>query len=159
MTTHAAQLSSSILLGTVILLSSTVGSRADAQTPACTLIPAAEAAQILGKPAAAKAQTVTNDEQDCGYMGLPFDLHTEVLKSPSGWSAAMKEQIKKGKAEAVNGIGDEAAFTKDGNGDYVLVSRKANRIVTVTIYASEGTADALKPKLIKMATAAVARVK
>lgn len=130
-----------------------------AQFKACSLLPPAEAAQILAKPALASAQVITDDEQDCGYLGSGFDLHTEVLRSVPGWSAWRLDLIKQGKAEAVPGIGDEAAFTKDGNGDYLIVARKGNRIVTVTMYSTEGSAAQLKPQLIKLITAAVAKVR
>lgn len=141
-----------------ILWASAAVSRVDAQVTACSLLPAAEAAQILGKPAVAKAKVISTDEGDCSYLGSGFDIHTELLKSASGWSASVKNLVKQGRAEAVAGIGDEAAFSKDGNGDYALVSRKGDRIVTITMYASEGTAAELKPKLIKMVTAAVGKL-
>ena len=87
-----------------------------------------------------------------------MDIHTELLKNAAGWTAAMKNQIKAGKAEAIDGIGEEAAYTKDGNRDYVPVTRKGNRIVTVTLYSSNWSEADAKPKLIKLATLAVGKV-
>ena len=143
--------------GLLLLLSAGLEPLA-AQVKACSLLSRAEAAQLLAKPAIATSKVVSDDEQDCSYLAAGFDLHTEVLKSVSGWSASMKNMIKQGRAEAVSGIGEEAAFTKDGNGDYLVVARKGNRIVTVTIYASEGSAAELKPKLIALTRAAAARL-
>lgn len=148
-----------ILLSVAVLPLSGALTRVAAQVKACSLLTRAEAAQILAKPALASAQVVTDDEQDCGYLGSGFDVHTEVLKSVPGWSASRKDLINRGQAEAVAGIGDEAAYAKDGNGDYLVVARKGNRIVTVTMYASEGSAAQLKPKLIKLVTAAVAKLR
>jgi hypothetical protein len=147
-----------IVLGVATLALSGALTPLAAQGDACSLLSRAEAAQILGKPALANAQVISADEQDCGYMGAGFDIHTEVLTSVPGWSAWRKDLIKQGKAEAVDGIGDEAAYTKDGNGDYGVVARKGNRIVTVTMYSSEGSPAQLKPSLIKLVTAAVAKV-
>jgi len=141
-----------------LLLSGAVTAAAP-QVTACSLITRAEAAQILAKPALTNAQVISVDEQDCGYLGSGFDLHTELLNSAAGWSAWRNDLIKQGKAEAVDGIGDEAAFSKDSNGDYFVVARKGNRIVTVTIYASEGAAAQLKPKLIKLVMAAMAKLR
>jgi hypothetical protein len=134
-------------------------SPAQSQVKACSLLTRADAAQILAKPAIATAQVITDDEEDCGYLLAGFDLHTEVLRSTAGWSSSVKQEISQGKAESVAGIGDEAVFSKDGNGDYLIVARKGNRIVTVTMYASEGSAAVVKPKLVKLVTAAVAKLK
>ena len=147
-----------ILLGLAMLPLSGASAHLVAQVAACSLISRAEAAQILAKPELASAQVITTDEQDCGFLGSGFDVHTELLTSVAGWSSWRKDLITGGRAEAVDGIGDEAAFSKDGNGDYGVVVRKGNRIVTVTMYASEGSAEQLKPKLIKLATAAVAKL-
>jgi hypothetical protein len=133
--------------------------QAAAQVNACSLISAAEAAAILGKPELAKARVISTGDEDCGYLGSGFDIHTEVLKSVSGWTAWRQELIKQGKAEAVDGVGDEAAFTRDGNGDYGIVARKGNRIVTVTMYESEGTAAQVKPRLDKLIRAAMAKLR
>jgi hypothetical protein len=129
-----------------------------AQVTACSLISAADAAKILAKPALATAKVISTDDEDCGYLGAGFDIHTELLKSVPGWSAWRQDLIKKGKADPVDGIGDEAAFTKDGNGDYGVVARRGNRIVTVTMYASEGSATDARPKLVKLAAHAVGKL-
>jgi hypothetical protein len=142
----------------ILLLLAGAVSPLGAQVKACSLLTRAEAAQILNKPAVATAQVISTEDGECGYLGAGFDIHTEVLPSVSGWSRSLKDQIKQGKAEAVAGLGEEAAFTKDGNGDYLVVSRKGNRIVTVTMYAREGSAAQLKPLLIKLVAAAVAKL-
>jgi hypothetical protein len=147
------------MLAIFALGSSAAVADAGAQVKACDLITRAEAAQVLAKPAVASAQAVSPDDEDCGYLGSGMDVHTELLKNAAGWTAAMKNQIKQGKAEAVDGIGEEAAYTKDGNHDYVLVTRKANRIVTVTLYSANWSEADAKPKLIKLATLAVAKVR
>lgn len=148
-----------ILLSVAILLLSGALTHLAAQVQACSLITRAEAAQILAKPELANAKVISDDEEDCSYLGSGFDVHTELLKSVPGWSAWRKDLIKQGKAEALDGIGDEAAFSKDGNGDYFVVARKGNRIVGVTMYESEGSAAQLKPKLIKLVTVAVAKLR
>ena len=147
-----------IQLSVVMLLMSGTQTPLTSQIQACSLITRSEAAQILAKPELASAQVIAVDEEDCGYLGSGFDIHTELLKSVPGWSAWKNDLIKQGKAEAVEGIGDEAAFSKDGNGDYLVVARKGDRIVTVTMYASEGTAAQLKPKLIQLATVAMGKL-
>lgn len=141
-----------------MLLSSGTLHRLASQTTACSLLSRAEAAEILGKPEIATGMIITDDEQDCGYMGAPFDLHTELLGSSAGWSAWRAELIEKGQAEAVAGLGDEAAFTTDGLGDYLIVARKGSRIVSVTMYASEGSAGELKPRLERLVSAALAKL-
>jgi hypothetical protein len=50
-------------------------------------------------------------------------VHTGLLKAVPGWSGWKHGLIKEGKAETVEGIGDEAAFAKDGNGDDLVVAR------------------------------------
>lgn len=148
-----------LIRGIVILSCSAALSNAAAQVTACSLISAADAARILAKPAIATAKVISTDDEDCGYLGSGFDIHTELLKSIPGWSSWRQDLIKKGRAEAVDGIGDEAAFSKDGNGDYALVARKGNRIVTVTMYASEGSAAEARPKLVKLVTFAVGKLR
>jgi hypothetical protein len=71
----------------------------------------------------------------------------------------VKKEIQAKRAEAVDKIGDEAAFTTDGNGDFVMTSRKGNRIVTVTMYSNRTTRADAKPKLVKLLTAAVSKVR
>lgn len=148
-----------LLLGMLGLGLSSVASPAGAQVKACALITRAEAAQILAKPAVANAQVVSTDDEDCSYLGSGFDIHTELLKSVPGWTASMKNLIKQGKAEPVDGIGEEAAYSKDGNGDYLVVARKANRIVTVTMYASDWSAAEARPKLIKLLSLAAGKLR
>jgi hypothetical protein len=148
-----------VMLAAAMSSLSAIDSRLSAQdVDPCTLITKAEAAQILGKPEILKAQSMPPQDGTCGYLGAPFDVHTEILKSPSGWSAMMKKEIQNKKAEAVEKIGDEAAFTKDGNGDFVMTSRKGNRLVTVTMFSDKTTLAEAKPKLAKLLTAAVSKV-
>jgi hypothetical protein len=148
----------SMALSAAMLLSYGALDQLASQTTACSLLSRAEAAEIIGKPAVATSMVITDDEQDCGYLGSGFDLHTEVLSSPAGWSAWSAELIEEGRAEAVEGIGDEAVFTTDGNGDHLIVARKGNRIVTVTMYASEGGAAEVKPRLVRLVSSAVSKV-
>jgi len=131
---------------------------AAAQVKACDLITRAEAAQILAKPSIANAQAISPDEEDCGYLGSGMDVHTELLKNADGWTAALKNQIKQGKVEAIDGIGEVAAYTKDGNHDYALVARKGSRIVTITLYSANWSEADAKPKLIKLSTLAMGKV-
>jgi len=148
------------LVAAVVLPLSALDSRLSAQdVDPCSLITKAEAAQILGKPEILKAKSMPPQDGTCGYMGAPFDVHTETLKSPAGWSAMVKKQIQEKKAEAVEKIGDEAAFTTDGNGDFVMTSRMGNRIVTVTLFSNGTTRANAKPQLVKLLTAAVSKVR
>jgi hypothetical protein len=147
-----------VLTITAIVLSS-VGKKLSAQgLQACKLITAAEAAQALGKPAIAKAQVISPDKDTCGYLGSGFDVHTEFLKSPSGWSAGLQKQIKSGKAEVIPGIGDEAVYMKDGSGDNTATARKGNQMVSVWIHEEQGTAAQVKPLAIKLLKLAMAKV-
>src|SRR4051812_2622885 len=110
------------LLATIILQASAIrAARAQSVDP-CALVTKAEAAQILAKPAIAKAQTIPGDDT-CGFLGAGFDVHTEPLKSVSGWSAMLKKMIQEKKAERVDKIGDEAAFLIDPTGDYSMIAR------------------------------------
>lgn len=147
------------VVAAVVLPLTALATRLSAQdVDPCNLITKAEAAQILGNPEILKAKSMPPQDGTCGYLGAPFDVHTETLKSPSGWSAMVKKQIQEKKAEAVEKIGDEAAFTTDGNGDFVMTSRKGNRIVTVTMFSDKTTRADAKPKLVKLLTAAVSKV-
>ena len=147
------------LLGIVALgLSATRTSLGAQGLEACKLITAAEAAEALGKPAIAKAQVIAPERDTCGYMGAPFDVHTEALKNPTGWSAALKAEIKKGKAEALPGIGDDAAYMKDGNDDNIATARKGIHLVTISVYQRQGTAAQVKPLAIKLLKLALSKV-
>ena len=149
-----------LLFTAVVLPLSALDTQLSAQdVDPCNLITKAEAAQILAKPEILKAKSMPPQDGTCGYLGAPFDVHTEVLKSPSGWSAAAKKLIGEKKAEAVDKIGDEAFFTTDGNGDYVMTSRKGNRIVTVTMFSDKTNRAEAKPKLVQLLTAAVSKVR
>jgi len=146
------------LCATAIVLSS-AGKTLGAQgLEACKLITAAEAAEALGKPAIAKAQAIAPEKDTCGYMGAPFDVHTEALPNPTRWSAALKDEIKKGKAEAIPGVGDDAAYTKDGNGDNIATARKGKHLVTISIYQNQGSAAQVKPLAIKLLKLALSKV-
>ena len=113
-----------VMVAVVVLPLSALETRLSAQdVDPCTLITKAEAAQILGNPEILKAKSMPPQDGTCGYLGAPFDVHTETLKSASGWSAMVKKEIQAKRAEAVEKIGDEAAFTTDGNGDFVMTSR------------------------------------
>src|SRR4051812_30213889 len=114
----------------------------------CDLITKAEAAQILANPSIAKAQSIPSGDDSCGFLGAPFDVHTEVLGSPASWSAAAKKMVQQKKAEAIDKIGEEAYFTIDGNGDYVMTSRKGDRMVTVTMFKDQSTLAEARPKLV-----------
>jgi hypothetical protein len=148
------------MLAAAVLSVSAADSRLSAQdVDPCNLISKAEAAEILAKPEILKAKSMPAQDGTCGYLGAPFDVHTEILKSPSGWSASAKKLIQDKKAEPVEKIGDEAVFTTDGNGDFVMTSRKANRIVTVTMFSDKTTRAEAKPKLVKLLTLAVSKIR
>ena len=149
------------MVAAIVLPLSAFETRLSAQdVDPCTLITKAEAAQILAKPEILKAKSMPAQDGTCGYLGAPFDVHTEVLQSPSGWSAMVKKRIQEKKAEIVaEKIGDETVFTTDGNGDFVMTARKGNRIVTVTMFSDKTTLAEAKPKLVKLLTAAVSKVR
>jgi hypothetical protein len=149
------------LIATIVLPLAAAGTGLSAQKALdpCTLITKAEAAQILKKPEIAKAQSIASGDDTCGYLGAGFDVHTEVLKSPSGWSATMKKMIQEKKAERVDKIGDEAAFVIDGNRDYSMIARKGERMVNVTIFRDNATLAEAKPKLVQLLTLAVSKLR
>jgi hypothetical protein len=150
----------SVRVALVALLLSTPFTTALAQTSkACSLLPRAEAAQILGKPQLVKAKSPLDNDSDtgCRYQGAGFRLDTEEVGP--GWSRVLKRMIKAGEAEAVGGIGDEAAFMKDAGGSLVLGARKGLRIVSVTMEDNwGGPPDQLKPTLLKLVKVAAARL-
>ena len=71
----------------------------------------------------------------------------------------VKKEIQEKRAEAAEKIGDETVFTTDGNGDYVLTARKGARIVTITMFKDKTTLAEAKPKLAKMLTVAVSKLR
>lgn len=126
---------------------------------ACALLPRVEAARILGKPQLATAKSPFDDDSDdgCRYQGAGFRLDTQEVGP--GWSRVLKKMIKEGTAEAVSGIGDEAAFMHDAGGNLVFGARKGLRTVSVTMEEDwGGRPDQLKPTLIKLVTVAAARL-
>jgi hypothetical protein len=126
---------------------------------ACALLPRAEAARILGKPKLATAKSILDDDSDdgCRYHGAGFRLDTQEVGP--GWSAVLKKMIKAGNAEAVSGIGDEAAFMKDAGGTLVFGARKGLRTVSVTMEDDwGGPPDQLRPTLLKLVKVAAARL-
>lgn len=124
----------------------------------CKLIPRAEAAVILGKPEVAKAKALFDDESDCNYRGAGFTLHIEEITDQAQWSAGIKSLIKEKKAEALSGIGDEAAYT-EREGDPEIEARKGTHWLTVTLYRNwGGKPDQVRPTLMKLAKSAVANL-
>ena len=129
------------------------------QIKPCSLITKAEAARILAKPAIAKAQSVPSGKDTCAYAGAGFDVRAEELESPAVWSATLHEMIEEKRAEAIRGIGDEAAFAVDGNRDFAMMSRRGPRLITVTMYKDQSTLEDAKPVLLKLLSLAMSKVR
>lgn len=125
----------------------------------CSLITRAEAAQILGKPEVATAKVFLDDDTTCNYRGAGFHLSLEEVEDPAQWSAGIKALIRKKEAEAIGGIGDEAAYTEH-QGDPEILARKGTHWVTVTLYRNwGGPREQVRPTLLKLARTAVAKLR
>ena len=128
------------------------------QAKTCALIPRAEAAEILGKKEVATAKALFDDESDCNYRGAGFSLHIEEIPNQAQWSTGIKQLIQQKKAEALSGVGDEAVYT-ERLGDPEIEARKGTHWLTVTLYRNwGGPKDQVRPTLIKLAKAAVAKL-
>ena len=80
------------------------------------------------------------------------------MEEPAQWSAGIKALIRKKEAEAISGIGDEAAYTEH-QGDPEILARKGTHWVTVTLYRNwGGPPEQVKPTLLKLAKTAVAKL-
>ena len=127
---------------------------------ACWLVRPAEAAQLLARPDLADGQVMQDDHLTCDYLHAGFDVHVEDLPTPAPRRAALERAIEQGTAEAVSGIGDEAAFSPELQTKKwpSLVVLKGSRAVTVSTRPGTVPAAQVKPTLMKLATAALAKL-
>jgi hypothetical protein len=128
---------------------------------ACWLVTPAEAAQILGKPELANGELIRDDHLDCDYLPAGFDVHVDDQLTPAQRSAGLRESIKQGKAEAVSGIGDEAAFSAanaQNHNTSELIVLKGSRRVSATIFRWDGPSAQIKPTLVNLAKTALTKL-
>lgn len=128
---------------------------------ACWVITPAEAARILGKADVADGKAMHDDLDSCNYKNAGIDVDITYFTRPPARGEAFAGWIKRGKAEAVSDIGDDAAFSRDlENNDQVLSVVMGKRILKITMLQSAQTPQAqVRPMLVKLATTAVARLR
>jgi hypothetical protein len=128
---------------------------------ACWVITPAEAAQILGNSELATGKAMHDDVDSCEYKNAGFDVDITYFTRAPKRGEAFGGLIKRGRAEAAPDIGDDAAFTRDpGSNDQVLAVVMGERIMKITLLQSSHTPEAeARPKLVKLATTAVARLR
>lgn len=127
---------------------------------ACWLITPAEVAQILGKPELKNGVAIHDDYDDCDYKPAGFDLDIIGYTRVAPRSEGFKTLIKRGYAEALPDIGDEAILGRDAKhhptANVLLGSREL--MITLLDDAQVAPADA-KPKLVQLAKTAAARLR
>jgi hypothetical protein len=126
---------------------------------ACWVITPAEAAQILGKPDLANGKAMHDDFDSCQYKNAGFDVDVMSFTRAPAPGEAFGGLIKRGKADAASDIGGDAAFTRDlENNDQSIAVVMGKRILKITMLQSAQTPqEQVRPKLVKLATIAVAR--
>lgn len=128
---------------------------------ACWVITPAEAARILGKPEMANGKAMHDDLDSCEYKNAGIDVDITYFTRAPARGEAFGGWIKRGKAEAVSDVGDDAAFSRDPeNNDQVLSVVLGKRILKITMLQSAQTPQAqVRPMLVKLATTAVTRLR
>lgn len=143
-----------------LLLLTTNANLGAQRSRACWLVTPSEVAEILGKPELASGTSIDDDRLECNYLAAGIDVHLDDLLTPAQRSAALKESIKQGKAEAIAGIGDEAAFSpaSKNRGTSALVVLVGSRRLTTSIFRWNGPTEQIEPTLVKLAKAALTRL-
>lgn len=126
---------------------------------ACWVITPAEAAQILGKAELANGNAMHDDFDSCQYKNAGLDVDVTYFTRAPAPGEAFGGVIKRGKAEAAPNIGSDAAFMRDlENNDQSIAVVMGKRILKITMLQSAQTPqEQVRPKLVKLATIAVAR--
>ena len=151
-------------LHTALALALVVAPRTDLaaqRSRACWLVTPQEAAQILGKPELASGELIRDDYLECDYLRAGFDVHVDDALTPAQRSAALRATIRQGKAEAVSGIGDEAAFSAanaENHKTSELVVLEGSHSLRVSIFRWSGSPEQIKPTLMKLARTALPKL-
>lgn len=145
----------------LVLAATPLANLAAQSSRACWLVTPQEAAQILGKPELATGELIADDHLECNFLHAGFDVHVDDQLTPALRSARLRESIKQGKAEAVAGIGDEAAFSAanaQNHNTSKLVVIKGSRSLSVTIFRWSGPSAQIKPTLMNLAKTALPKL-
>jgi hypothetical protein len=127
---------------------------------ACWLITPAEVAQTLGNPELENGAAMHDDYDDCDYKPAGFDLDIISYTRVAPRSEGFKNLIKRGNAEAVPGIGDEAILGRDAEHHPTVNVLLGSRELMITLLeTSQGAPAEAKPKLVQLAKTAAARLR
>ena len=125
---------------------------------ACWLITPAEAAQILGKPDLKSGDAIHDDYDDCDYKAAGFDLDMLSYTRAAPRMDGFKNLVKKGNAEAVDGIGDAAILGHDAsNRPTINILKGRHEFMITSLDATRSAAD-VKPRLVQLAKTAMAKL-
>jgi len=125
---------------------------------ACWLVTPAEAAQILAKPELKNGDTIHDEYDRCDYKAAGFDLDMVSYTRAAPRIEGFNNLVKKGNAEAIAGVGDEAILGHDaGNHPTVNILKGRREFMITWLYSTKGAAEA-KPKLIQLAKTAMAKL-
>jgi len=127
---------------------------------ACWLITPAEVAQILGKPELKDGVAIHDDYDDCDYRPAGFDLDIIGYTRVAPRSEGFKNLVKRGNAEPVPGIGDEAIIGHDASNHPTINVLLGSRELMITLRdETQGARPEVKPKLAQLAKTAAARLR
>jgi hypothetical protein len=127
---------------------------------ACWLITPAELAEILGTPELKNGVAIRDDYDDCDYTPAGFDLDIIGYARVAPRSEGFKNLVKKGNAEAVPGIGDEAIFGHDASNHPTINVLLGSRELMITLRdETQGARPDAKPRLVQLAKTAAARLR
>ena len=127
---------------------------------ACWLITPAEVAQILGKPELKDGVAIRDDYDDCDYRPAGFDLDIIGYTRVAPRSEGFKNLVKRGNAEPVPGIGDEAIIGHDASNHPTINVLLGSRELMITLRdETQGARPEVKPKLAQLAKTAATRLR
>ena len=118
----------------------------------------AEAAQILGKPEVANGDAIHDDYDDCDYKAAGFDLDMLSYTSAAPRLAGFKNLVKRGNAEAVDGIGDATILGHDASNHPTINILKGRHEYMITSLDTTRSAADAKPRLVQLAKTAMAKL-
>ena len=146
-----------VKLARVALAKLSNGGNANA-SKACWLITPAEAAQILGKPELKNGDAIHDDYDDCDYKPAGFDLDMLSYTRATPRLEGFKNLVKKGNAEALDGIGDAAILGHDASNRPTVNILKGRHEFMITWLDSAHTATDVKSRLVQLAKTAMAKL-
>ena len=127
---------------------------------ACWLITPAEVAQILGKPELKDGVAIRDDYDECDYRPAGFDLDIIGYTRVAPRSEGFKNLVKRGNAEPVPGIGDEAIIGHDASNHPTINVLLGSRELMITLRdETQGARPEVKPKLAQLAKTAATRLR